>query len=317
MTSMWSPTGVVASRRYPEDVPPHPLSVAVVRALDVLVDEDGVPWQGALPDAEEADDARVPRSGAAYATSLPLRLTGRAGVPAHELARLLAARLGAEPGVGSARVAGPGYVEMEPDPVALLRVALTPVGSQGPRRHGALDPLPRDPDAELRFAVAEVGEDAVRFALARRPGDAASPLDLQALGRADDRNPVHAVQLAHARLAGLLRQGEALGVNPAELDDVAPELLAEPRARELVAAVAETGPVAARALRLERPDLLARHLSATAEAAHRYLSSCRTLPTGDELPDRRHRAQLRLALAARDGLALGLDLLGVTAPGRM
>jgi arginyl-tRNA synthetase len=161
-----------------------------------------------------------------------------------------------------------------------------------------------------------VGGDAVRFALARRTAGGA-PLDLEVLGRADERNPVHAVQLAHARLAGVLRQGALLGVTPAELPDVAPELLAEPPARELVTALAEAAPVAARALRLGRADLVARHLSATAEAAHDYLTSCRALPAGDELPDRRYRARLRLALAARDALAHGLDLLGVAAPERM
>ncbi len=316
MTSMWSPTGVGGLRRYAGGVAPHPLSVAVVRALDVLVEEDAVPWKGPLPDAEEADDARVQRGGATYATSLPLRLTGRTGIPAHELAGLLAARLDAEPAVGSARVAGPGYVELEPDPVALLDMALGGVALEVPGRHGALDPMPRDPDADVRSAVAEVGGDAVRFALARRTADEA-PLDLEVLGRADERNPVHAVQLAHARLAGVLRQGPLLGVTPAEPSDAAPQLLAEPPARELVTAVAEAGSVAARALRLQRADLVARHLATTAEAAHDYLSSCRVLPAGDEVPDGRHRARLRLALAAREALAHGLDLLGVTAPERM
>ena len=83
MTSMWSPTGGGGARRYAGGVPPHPLSVAVVRLrLDVLVEEDAVPWEGPLPDAEEVEDARVQRGGAAYATSLPLRLTGRTGIPA-------------------------------------------------------------------------------------------------------------------------------------------------------------------------------------------------------------------------------------------
>ena len=161
-----------------------------------------------------------------------------------------------------------------------------------------------------------MGGDAVRFALARRTADGA-PLDLVVLGRADERNPVHAVQLAHARLAAVLRHGALLGVTPLEPSDAAPELLAEPPARELVTAVAEAGSVVTRALRLQRADLLARHLATTAEAAHEYLSSCRVLPAGDELPDRRHRARLLLALAARDALAHGLDLLGVTAPERM
>jgi arginyl-tRNA synthetase len=106
-------------------------------------------------------------------------------------------------------------------------------------------------------------------------------------------------------------------VTPAEVPDVAPELLAEPPARALVAAVAESGSVAARAVRLRRADLLAQHLSTTAEAAHVYLSSCPALPAGDEEPDRRHRARLRLALVGRDALARGLDLLGVAAPERM
>jgi arginyl-tRNA synthetase len=317
MTSIWSPTGPDRPRRYAGRVPPHPLSVAVVRALDGLVDEGAVPWQGARTDAEEADDARVPRGGAAYATSLPLRVAGRTRIAAPELAGLIVARLCAEPVVGSARVSGPGYVEIDPDPAVLVRAAVT-VGvttRQGPR--GALDPLAGgEPGAAVRHAVQEVGADAVRFALARRTADTA-PLDLEVLGRADELNPVYAVQLAHARLAGVLRRAAAAGVAPAGADEAEAELLREPQAEALVALVAAAAPEAARALRLRRADLLARHLSATAGAALDYLSSCPPLPAGDEAPGRRHRARLRLARAARDATAHGLDLLGVTAPERM
>ncbi|HET6561243.1 MAG TPA: DALR anticodon-binding domain-containing protein [Marmoricola sp.] len=291
---------------------PHPLSVAVVRALGALVHEGVVPWQGALPDADQAEDARVTREGAGYATSLPLRLAGRTGLPAEQLAGLLADRLGAVPGVGSATVAGPGYVEVAPDPLELVRAAIGPVARRG--QSGALDPLPPgDLPEQLSEAVAEVGADAVRFALARRT--TAGPLDLALLGRADERNPVHAVQLAHARLVGSLRQAADLGVGPAEAAD--PGLLDEPAEAELASAVVEADAGACRAVRLDRPDLLARHLSSTAEAAHRWLSSRRALPSGDEEPDDAHRARLRLAVAARDTLGHGLDLLGVTAPERM
>ncbi len=322
MTSMWSPTGPDRSRRYAEGVPPHPLSAAVGRALDGLVDDGGVPWQGALPDADDVDDARVALGGSAYVTSLPLRVTRRTRLPADELAALLAARVSTEPGVGSARAKGPGYVEVEPDPVGLLGLALAPGPKAAPGPHGALDPMSTaDIAPELRRAVAEVGADAVRFALAlaRRTAGAsgATGLDLEVLGRADERNPGHAVQLAHARLAGVLRQAAVLGIAPAEAAEVDAESLSEPPARALVVAVAEAGPVAVRALRLRRADLVARHLSTTAEAASDYLSAGRVLPTGDEAPDRQHRARLRLALAARDALAHGLDLLGVSAPERM
>jgi arginyl-tRNA synthetase len=317
MTSMWSPTGPDRLRRYAGDVPPHPLSAAVVRALDGLVDEGAVPWHGARPDAEEADDAHVARGGSRYATSLPLRVTGRTGIAAPELAELLVARLRDDAVVGSARVSGPGYVEIDPDPAALVRAALTSDEPATRVAVGSLDPLAGgEPDADARHAVREVGADAVRFALARRTADVA-PLDLEVLARADERNPVHAVQLAHARLAGVLRQAAALGLDPSEADEVDAQLLGEPPARALVAAIAGAGSTAARAVRLRRPDLLARHLSMTAEAAHDYLASCRALPSGDEVADHRHRARLRLALAARDALAHGLDLLGVTAPERM
>jgi arginyl-tRNA synthetase len=304
-------------------VAPHPLSVAVARALDVLVDDGAVAWQGALPDADAVDDARVTRDAAGYATSLPLRLSGRLGMPADRLAGLLADRLPALPGVASASVAGPGYVEVEPDPAALVGAALRDVGTPAPvAERGVLDPLrSRAPAVDDRIdeAVAEVGADAVRFALARRaPGSAPldpGPLDLDRWGRADERNPVHAVQLAHARLAGVLRQAAALGIAAAAPDDVEAEAVAP--ALDLVAAVAEAPAVHARAVRLGRPDLVARHLSATAEAAERHVSSGGVLPRGEEQPDDRHRSRLRLAAAARDSLARGLDLLGVTAPERM
>ncbi len=186
-----------------------------------------------------------------------------------------------------------------------------------PGGHRALDPLPPgELRQDIRDAVAEVGADAVRFALALRT-TARSRLDLAVLGRADEANPVYAVQLAHAGLAAALRQASAAGVAAAAPADVEPAHLDAPPARALVAAVAEAEAVASRAVRLGRPDLVARHLLSTAEAALRYLSSCRLLPSGDEEADDGHRARLRLATAARDELARGLDLLGVSAPERM
>jgi arginyl-tRNA synthetase len=324
MTSMRSPTGPGPRRRYSGAVSPHPLSVAVVRALDVLVDEGAVSWRGAVPDADAVDDVRVSRDGTGYATSLALRLSGRAGIPADRLAGLLAGRLAHLPGVATASVSGPGYVEVEPDLAVLVEAAFAVPADDGGAR-AALDPLPRGRlDPALGRAVAELGADAVRFALARRTTTAAPTaaavetlLDAAVWGRADDRNPVHAVQLAHARLVGVLRHGAALGVAVASRDEVLLGELDTPTARGLVAAVADASVLQPRAVRLRRPDLVTRHLSATADAVHRHLSWGAVVPSGDEEPHDGHPTRLRLAAAARDSLARGLDLLGVTAPERM
>jgi arginyl-tRNA synthetase len=75
--------------------------------------------------------------------------------------------------------------------------------------------------------------------------------------------------------------------------------------------------VLASAAALREPHRVARYLEELAGAYHRFYDTCRVLPQGDEEPAPLHTARLALCSAARQTLAGGLGLLGVSAPDRM
>jgi len=279
-----------------------------------------------------------------YATSVALRAAKRVGVPPRELAGWLVDDLGTRAGIATAEVAGPGFVNLRL--AAAARGALVGEVLAAGRRYGA-DPaavealrghaadLVRD-DAPVRVSpsaaagtgatvpmtVAAVGElvravgvDAARYAVLRSSGASSgvTVLDLAALTVHTSDNPVHHVQYAHARLCSLARNAVELRMTPGRRY----ELLDRPREGELIRTLGEYPDVVRTAADLREPHRVARFLETMATVYHRFDESCRVLPMGDEPITEPHRARLALASAARQVLANGLDLLGVSAPERM
>ena len=70
-------------------------------------------------------------------------------------------------------------------------------------------------------------------------------------------------------------------------------------------------------VRSGEPHRVARHLEALADAFFDVHDSCPVLPGGDEDVTDLHRARLAMVVAARQVLANGLGLLGVSAPDRI
>jgi arginyl-tRNA synthetase len=167
----------------------------------------------------------------------------------------------------------------------------------------------------LQELVDLIGVDALRYSLSRYPADSPLTLDVEQITRQSADNPVHYVQYAHARLAGILRNAAelGLGVEPG----AATAQLTHDKEGELLRALAELPRVVARAAELREPHRVARYLEETAGTFHRFYDACRVLPQGDEEPTDVHRARLLLVAATRIVLANGLDLLGVRAPERM
>ncbi|WP_214403482.1 arginine--tRNA ligase [Pseudonocardia lacus] len=161
--------------------------------------------------------------------------------------------------------------------------------------------------------VDALGVDAARYALIRSSVDSTLDVDLDLWTRRTNDNPVFYVQYAHARLASLARNAADLGVTPGE--ELA--LLTHDREGDLIRTLGEFPAVVATAAELREPHRVARFLESLASAYHKFYDSCRVLPMGDEEPTELHRARLALCVAARQVLANGLDLLGVSAPERM
>lgn len=161
-----------------------------------------------------------------------------------------------------------------------------------------------------------IGVDALRYTLIRYPVDSPLTLDVADMTRKSSDNPVYYVQYAHARLASIVRNGEALGIS-VDVDAFDPSLIDQEREGELLRALAEFPRIVARAAELREPHRVARYLEDTASIFHKFYDSHRVLPQGDEDVDDIHRARLVLVAATRIVLANGLALLGVSAPERM
>jgi arginyl-tRNA synthetase len=165
----------------------------------------------------------------------------------------------------------------------------------------------------LEDLVDAVGVDAARYALVRSSTDSTVDIDLGLWSRNTSDNPVFYVQYAHARLASLARNGAELGVTPgAEFG-----LLSQPREGDLIRTIGEFPDVVATAAELREPHRVARYLESLASAFHKFYDVCQVLPKGDEEVSELFRARLALCDAARQVLANGLELLGVSAPERM
>jgi arginyl-tRNA synthetase len=161
--------------------------------------------------------------------------------------------------------------------------------------------------------VDAVGVDAARYSLIRSSVDSTLDVDIDLLRRRSNDNPVFYVQYAHARLASLARNAADLGVTPGTEYG----LLEHPREGDLIRTLGEFPTVVASAAELREPHRVARYLEALASAYHKFYDACRVLPMGDEETTELHRARLALCDAARQVLANGLGMLGVSAPERM
>jgi arginyl-tRNA synthetase len=168
---------------------------------------------------------------------------------------------------------------------------------------------------ELRDLADWLGVDAVRYSLARYPGDSPLTLDGEVLTRRSNDNPVFYVQYAHARIAGVTRNAAEAGVR--REDGFDPALLDHETEAVLLAALGEFPRVIAGAAELREPHRVARYLEELAGHYHKWYVETRVTPRADETVSDVHRARLWLNEATRVVLANGLGLLGVSAPDRM
>jgi arginyl-tRNA synthetase len=163
--------------------------------------------------------------------------------------------------------------------------------------------------------VEAVGVDAARYALARSSVDSSIDIDLDLLVKHSNDNPVYYVQYAHARIAGVTRQAEQVGVR--REDGFDPALLDHETEAVLLAALGEFPRVVATAAELREPHRVARYLEELAGHFHKWYVETRVTPRSDEPVTDVHRSRLWLNEATRVVLANGLGLLGVSAPERM
>jgi len=168
----------------------------------------------------------------------------------------------------------------------------------------------------LEDLVEEVGVDAARYSLIRYPVDSPLTLDLDLLLSRSNDNPVFYVQYAHARIASVLRNGADLGIDW-RASEVDLALLTHERETALLGLIGELPRIVATAAELREPHRVARYLEELANGYHKFYDVCRVLPGTETDLEPITISRLWLCAAARQTLANGLAMLGVTAPDRM
>jgi arginyl-tRNA synthetase len=166
----------------------------------------------------------------------------------------------------------------------------------------------------LRDLIDEVGRDATRYFLIARKSDSQMVFDIDLARSQSNDNPVYYIQYAHARVCSVLRQLDERGIKWDQANGLAKlaKLDNEHEAGLMVEISRYPEVVEAAATNLE-PHLIASHLREVAYALHTYYHAHQFIVEDADLRD----ARIALAVAARQVLANGLELLGVSAPEQM
>lgn len=167
--------------------------------------------------------------------------------------------------------------------------------------------------------VEEVGKDVARYFFLQRSATAHLDFDLALAKKETPENPVFYIQYAHARIFGIFRKAQDLGIT-IDFDRADPTLLTLPEEKELAKQLLEFPEVILRGgIHLEVHGIstylheLAKQFQiyysrAKQDSRYRVLDESHPAETG---------AKLALLKSVQTVLKNGLDLLGIAAPERM
>ena len=168
---------------------------------------------------------------------------------------------------------------------------------------------------DLDTVIADIGPDATRILSLMSTLDQAATFDLATVREQSAENPVFYVQMATARIAGVGRKAIERGVARSPLDQVDLSLLVHPRELEVLRCLEELPEVVADAAADRAPTKVTTWVRRLASCFHGFYHDCPIL--ADDVDPAVTQARLWLVEAARIGLAIGLGLLGVSAPEEM
>jgi arginyl-tRNA synthetase len=167
----------------------------------------------------------------------------------------------------------------------------------------------------LDSLVADVGPDATRILSLMSSLDQATTFDLASVREQSVDNPVYYVQMASARIGGVGRKAAERGVVRVPLGEVDLSLLTHQRELELIRCLEELPEVVADAAVDRAPTKITTWVRRLAACFHGFYHACPIL--ADDVDPSVAQARLWLVEATRIGLAIGLGLLGVSAPEAM
>jgi arginyl-tRNA synthetase len=162
--------------------------------------------------------------------------------------------------------------------------------------------------------VAAVGIDAARLTFLLQSLDTRQTIDLDLITARSNENPVFYVQYANARIHSIGRKVAEAGIVRRPFAEIDATLLVHERELDVLRKLSELPEIVALACRDRAPHKVTTWVRELADRFHGFYHDCYVI--GDVAPELT-QARLWLVEAARTGLAIGLDLLGVSAPEEM
>jgi len=167
----------------------------------------------------------------------------------------------------------------------------------------------------LSELIDEVGPDAARLTFLLQSIDTKQTFDIDLVRSEAMENPVYYVQYAHARISSIERVAAERGVDRVPLADVDLSLLTHERELDVLRSLAELPDVVQLACVERAPHKVTTWVRELAGRFHGFYHDCYVM--GTDIPPELTQARLWLVESARVGLAIGLGLLGVSAPESM
>jgi arginyl-tRNA synthetase len=167
----------------------------------------------------------------------------------------------------------------------------------------------------LRDLIEEAGRDATRYFLIARKADSQLVFDIDLARSQSNDNPVYYIQYAHARVCRVLEELAERGLPPVDTQAGIAQMTrldAEPE-QILLSELSRYPEVLEAAANNLEPHLIAQYLRELAGALHSYYHEHKWIVDDAEL----RNARITLAVATRQVIRNGLDLLGLSAPEKM
>jgi arginyl-tRNA synthetase len=163
-----------------------------------------------------------------------------------------------------------------------------------------------------------VGPDVARLTFLLQSIDTRQTIDLDVITSQSMENPVYYAQYAHARICSIGRVAAERGITRDALTDVDLAALTHERELDVLRALAELPDVVLEACHDRAPHKVTTWARELAGAFHRFHHDCQVLPSPERPIDAAlTQARLWLVEAARVGLGIASELLGVSLPESM
>ena len=162
----------------------------------------------------------------------------------------------------------------------------------------------------LKELLEEVGPDACRYFFLTRSPDSQMEFDIDLATRQTQENPVYYIQYAFARISGIIRQANELGLTDQKSSV---EYLSTEEEFQLIRKVLQFPELINLIAETLEPHHLTHYALELATTFHSFYDRCRVISDDVLLT----HARLRLVRSAEIALKRSLDLMGMNAPERM